>query len=294
MRYTSIVLAATSTIAVELPERCKLPSSQGPCRAAMPRWYFNKDTKNCEQFVFGGCMPNENNFFTESECENACEAYIPHQELNNNNELPEIQARSAPIADVESGCTEEPFISGRCRASLNRWSWNQDTLSCEKFVFGGCDGNGNNFGSRKKCEKKCSYLASQRVMQFDAVKNEEEEEEVVEEPVPEPDVCTLTKEMGRCRARFNRFYFNEKTGDCEAFVYGGCEGNGNNFQSIQLCRQKCIRNSEMVNDAVEPKEEEPEEPAKPVKKQPKKIEKTKNSNSPTKISFPNNRRLFSS
>merc|ERR1712050_661497 len=160
------------------------------------------------------------------------------------------------------------------------------TLSCEKFVFGGCDGNGNNFGSRKKCEKKCSYLASQRVMQFDAVENEEEEEEVVEEPVPEPDVCTLPKEMGRCRARFNRFYFNEKTGDCEAFVYGGCEGNGNNFQSIQLCRQKCIKNSEMVNDAVEPKEEEPEEPEKPAKKQPKKSKKPKIPTVRPKSAFP--------
>ena len=26
------------------------------CRAAMPRWYFNKDKKNCERFVSGGSL----------------------------------------------------------------------------------------------------------------------------------------------------------------------------------------------------------------------------------------------
>merc|ERR1711920_521261 len=179
MRYTlsSIVLAATASSTVELPERCKLPSSQGPCRAAMPRWYFNKDTKNCEQFIFGGC-----------------------------------------------------------------------------------DGNGNNYPSRKKCEKKCSYLASQRVMLNDAIENEEEEEEEEEVVEEKPDPCSEPKKMGRCRARFDRFYYNSKTGDCEYFTYGGCEGNGNNFQTIQLCRQQCMK-SKMQNDAVENEEEEEEEEA---------------------------------
>ena len=259
MRYTvsSIVLAATASSTVELPERCKLPSSQGPCRAAMPRWYFNKDTKNCEQFIFGGCMPNENNFFTESECENACEAYIPHQEQESM--ANQIKAKSAPINSGSDGCEDEAFVTGRCRAMLNRWSWNPDSLKCEKFVFGGCDGNGNNFPSRKKCEKKCSYLASQRVMLNDAIEpeEEEEEEEIVEE---KPDPCSEPKKMGRCRARFDRFYYNSKTGDCEPFTYGGCEGNGNNFQTIQLCRQQCMK-SQMQNDAVENEEEEEEEDA---------------------------------
>jgi hypothetical protein len=263
MRYihslVSLTVAATAS-SVELPERCKLPSAQGPCRAAMPRWYFNKDTKNCEQFVFGGCLPNENNFFTESECENACEAYIPHQELDDLSS--QIKAKAAPVDDVNDGCNDEAFVKGRCRAMLNRWSWNPETLGCQKFVFGGCDGNGNNFPSKKKCEKKCSYLASQRVMQLDAVDGEEEEEEEEEEePVEEEvDVCSQPRETGRCRARFDRFYYNSKTGDCEAFTYGGCEGNGNNFQTIQLCRQKCLENSgEMQQDVVEVEEEEEEE-----------------------------------
>jgi len=64
---------------------------------------------------------------------------------------------------------------------------------------------------------------------------------------------------GRCRARFDRFYYNPKTGDCEPFTYGGCEGNGNNFQTIQLCRQQCMKTGKMQNDAVEQEEEEEQE-----------------------------------
>lgn len=43
--------------------------------------------------------------------------------------------------------------------------------------------------------------------------------------------------MGPCRAIMPRFYFN---GDkCESFIYGGCEGNGNNFKTIEECQQRC-------------------------------------------------------
>jgi len=206
-------------------------------------------------------MPNENNFFTESECENACEAYIPHQEQESMTN--QIKAKSAPVNSKSEGCEDEPFITGRCRAMLNRWSWNPESLECEKFVFGGCDGNGNNYPSRKKCEKKCSYLASQRVMLNDAIENEEEEEEEEQVVEEKPDPCSEPKKMGRCRARFDRFYYNSKTGDCEYFTYGGCEGNGNNFQTIQLCRQQCMK-SKMQNDAVENEEEEEEEEEAPI------------------------------
>merc|ERR1712027_5058 len=105
------------------------------------------------------------------------------------------------------------------------------------------------------------YLASQRVMLNDAIENEEEEEEEEEEEIVEekPDPCSQPKQMGRCRARFDRFYYNPKTGDCEPFTYGGCEGNGNNFQTIQLCRQQCMKTGKMQNDAVEQEEEEEEE-----------------------------------
>ena len=45
----------------------------------------------------------------------------------------------------------------------------------------------------------------------------------------EEDVCAMPKVIGICRASKKRFYFNNDTGLCNEFKYGGCGGNSNNF-----------------------------------------------------------------
>merc|ERR1711881_833357 len=105
-------------------------------------------------------------------CENACEAYIPHQEQESMTN--QIKAKSAPISNSKSdGCEDEAFVTGRCRAMLNRWSWNPESLKCEKFVFGGCDGNGNNFPSRKKWRRKKKLLKKNPILAVNLTKRED-------------------------------------------------------------------------------------------------------------------------
>lgn len=41
------------------------------------------------------------------------------------------------------------------------------------------------------------------------------------------------------RAVFNRYGFDSTTGTCIEFVYGGCLGNTNNFQTLEECQQTC-------------------------------------------------------
>lgn len=41
---------------------CSLPKVVGPCKALFRRWYYNSETKLCEEFNYGGCQGNANNF----------------------------------------------------------------------------------------------------------------------------------------------------------------------------------------------------------------------------------------
>lgn len=59
---------------IESPaERCLLPIRKGVCRALIPRWSYDTETKKCIEFKFGGCDGNGNNFGTEKQCMDACE-----------------------------------------------------------------------------------------------------------------------------------------------------------------------------------------------------------------------------
>ena len=40
-------------------------------------------------------------------------------------------------------------------------------------------------------------------------------------------------------AYFERFYFDTETQSCQKFVYGGCQGNANNFETIEECQKNC-------------------------------------------------------
>ena len=51
--------------------------------------------------------------------------------------------------------------------------------------------------------------------------------------------CISPKDTGPCRAAFKKWFFNVATGQCELFIYGGCMGNKNNYDSIESCKQSC-------------------------------------------------------
>ncbi|KAM9732874.1 LOW QUALITY PROTEIN: amyloid beta precursor like protein 2 [Menidia menidia] len=54
-------------------------------------------------------------------------------------------------------------------------------------------------------------------------------------------VCTLQAETGPCRASMPRWHFDPAHRRCVRFVYGGCAGNRNNFDSEDYCMAVCKR-----------------------------------------------------
>lgn len=51
--------------------------------------------------------------------------------------------------------------------------------------------------------------------------------------------CSLRADAGMCRAAFPKFYYDSDSASCQSFLYGGCGGNGNKFDSVEECMTAC-------------------------------------------------------
>ncbi|KAJ8038418.1 Tissue factor pathway inhibitor [Holothuria leucospilota] len=63
--------------------------------------------------------------------------------------------------------------------------------------------------------------------------------QVKEEPFLSKDYCFLAPHPGLCTDIFFRVYYDINTGTCKNFIYNGCWGNENNFESVQECESVC-------------------------------------------------------
>uniref|UniRef100_L7LR68 Putative tetralaris n=1 Tax=Rhipicephalus pulchellus TaxID=72859 RepID=L7LR68_RHIPC len=120
---------------------CKLPRDPGPCQYRVSSWYFERSTKICKHFVYGGCGGNENRFTSEKLCQTKC---LPakHQELVCSREL---HTRSC--------------IKG------TQWYFNSSLGLCEKLPLRKCATSANKFETCIQCIERCTGLAPQKTCQ---------------------------------------------------------------------------------------------------------------------------------
>lgn len=53
--------------------RCSQPLAKGMCRASFKRFFYNASADQCQEFIFGGCLGNDNNFVSMEECQQECQ-----------------------------------------------------------------------------------------------------------------------------------------------------------------------------------------------------------------------------
>ncbi|GFW45656.1 kunitz-type serine protease inhibitor A [Trichonephila clavipes] len=51
--------------------------------------------------------------------------------------------------------------------------------------------------------------------------------------------CDEEPDTGRCRGYFPSYYYDQESGSCKEFIYGGCEGNGNRYATEEECLSNC-------------------------------------------------------
>ncbi|KFO87364.1 Amyloid-like 2, partial [Buceros rhinoceros silvestris] len=81
---------------------CSQEAMTGPCRAVMPRWYFDPNKRKCIRFIYGGCGGNRNNFESEEYCMAVC------KKMNLLSSSLIILMMSGASLSAHSSCTKLP------------------------------------------------------------------------------------------------------------------------------------------------------------------------------------------
>ena len=61
------------------------------------------------------------------------------------------------------------------------------------------------------------------------------------------DACLLPADPGPCTAEQVHFFYDIKMQRCRQFIYGGCEGNANNFPSEDECVETCTATTSLTS-----------------------------------------------
>ncbi|XP_009993759.1 PREDICTED: WAP, Kazal, immunoglobulin, Kunitz and NTR domain-containing protein 1, partial [Chaetura pelagica] len=122
------------TEAQDVPEGSP-PPDRRRCEAPEVRWHFDAKQGSCLTFRYGGCGANRNHFETYEECRAAC------------------------LGSARPTCLL-PMVQGPCQNWEPRWAYNHLLKQCHSFVYGGCEGNTNNFESKETCEDVCPFPKS--------------------------------------------------------------------------------------------------------------------------------------
>ncbi|XP_057221479.1 kunitz-type protease inhibitor 1 isoform X3 [Malurus melanocephalus] len=160
--FTNITIIVLSSEQTE--EHCLTPKKVGWCRGSFPRWFYNPSLQQCEEFIFGGCKPNKNNYLREDECELACRnvrGSVGGRQQPDAREFNRLQKIN--VTRKQGHCLDLPD-TGQCTESIPRWYYNPFLEKCDPFTYGGCGGNSNNFEQEQECMKSCSGVTKADVI----------------------------------------------------------------------------------------------------------------------------------
>lgn len=137
-----------------------------------------------------------------------------------------------------------PADIGNCQNYVALWYFDTKFKRCRQFYYGGCGGNENRFTSEGDCEQRCSKT-DEEPPRTEATVPQTEATIYIEPSTKrssiekQKDHCLLPYESGSCGERHRRFYYDRSYGICTQFLYTGCDGNENNFETLEECEELC-------------------------------------------------------
>ncbi|EZA46407.1 Papilin [Ooceraea biroi] len=104
---------------------------------------------------------------------------------------------------------------GSCRDFTVKWFYDTDYGGCSRFWYGGCEGNENRFKTQEECKEVCVQPKGKAA-------------------------CFLPKIAGPCEGYHPKWYYDADRKQCGQFIYGGCLGNANKFETREECAELCV------------------------------------------------------
>ena len=149
-------------------DTCSLASDPGPCRGAFTTYYYDSRSSSCRNFTYGGCGGNDNKFESVRDCLSRCDQ--DSKKMNNmclhaciTVEFVIVLIVYLYIIFVPDRCLLRPEV-GPCEALIPSFFFNATSGRCERFNYGGCQGNDNTFTSGEDCQRACD--PSSKLIQY--------------------------------------------------------------------------------------------------------------------------------
>lgn len=123
-----------------------------------------------------------------------------------------------------------PVLVGPCNGSVTQYYYDRRYDGCFPFDYSGCQGNKNRFQDLETCSERCVR---------------QHEVEIQRDTTPHTDyespsiICVAPVDAGPCNKQITSYFYNVDARSCQAFIYGGCEGNANRFQTQEQCERLC-------------------------------------------------------
>ncbi|XP_061612910.1 WAP, Kazal, immunoglobulin, Kunitz and NTR domain-containing protein 2 [Phyllopteryx taeniolatus] len=114
-------------------------------------------------------------------------------------------------------CLKPPDDPERCGSDLEKASWFYESRSNNCISLTRCYSSGQRARRLLETYDKCMRCCG---------------------PQP-PGPCHLPGLQGPCKAYEPRWAYSGSLRQCQSFVYGGCGGNDNNFESKEACEEMC-------------------------------------------------------
>lgn len=149
-----------------------------------------------------------------------------------------------------------PQSKGNCKAKFIRYYYDDLQKNCIAFTYSGCGLNENNFMSLNDCEKACvmkrmsrKIVKANKYKQMNAMSSPDSKlgSEYNSRRKFPGTFCKLQRDNGIICPGIKRgnyldqFYFDDERNRCVKFIYNGCGGNANRFNSIWECTMACGR-----------------------------------------------------